>query len=200
MAKVLELFSQPVYLADDKYVMDDNEKESFKNVAALENLLNHTSKNKRWLEQENLKNLKKFILDSVKNFHHNVIGYDKRIELYITQSWLTMSKPEEGHHLHRHPNSIYSGVYYITGEHTETRFHSPNKDMQQVVFEKEKETCYLEEILTVKAEQGNLIIFPSQLSHDVLANPSKKVRTTLSFNTWFKGEVGMYDRLNNLKI
>lgn len=199
MAKILELFSQPVYLSEDKYLLNNKEQESFKNVTGVENLLNHTSQNRRYLEEENLKNLKKFVLDNVNNYHHNILGYDKRAEIYITQSWLTISKPEEGHHLHRHPNSIYSGVLYLTGEHTQTRFHSPTKLMQQVCFDKDKHTPYLEEILTVTASQGNLIIFPSQLAHDVLPNPSNKLRTTLSFNTWFKGEVGKKETLNNLE-
>ena len=67
-----------------------------------------------------------------------------------------------------------------------------------MVFQKNKTTPYLEENLTVNASQGNLIIFPSNLSHEVQPNPSEKVRTTLSFNTWFKGEVGQDQQLDNL--
>ena len=42
MAKILELFSQPVYLSEDKYFLNNKEQESFKNVTGVENLLNHT--------------------------------------------------------------------------------------------------------------------------------------------------------------
>ena len=170
MSQILELFSQPVYLSEDKYEINDEEKKCFQNVEA------HL------------------------NYHHNLMGYDHRAKIYITQSWLTISRPGEGHHLHRHPNSIYSGVYYLTGEHTQTKFHSPTKLYQQVVFQKNKTTPHLEQELTVNASQGNLIIFPSNLTHEVDPNPSEKIRTTLSFNTWFKGEVGNEERLDNLKL
>jgi len=64
MAKILELFSQPVYLSEDKYILNNEEQESFENVAGVENLLNHTSQNRRYLEKENLKNLNKLIADN----------------------------------------------------------------------------------------------------------------------------------------
>ena len=198
MGQILELFSQPVYLSEDKYEINDKEKKCFQNVEAHLNTLNSTSLNHFYLEKYELKNFKEFILKLLNNYHHNLMGYDHRAKIYITQSWLTISRPGEGHHLHRHPNSIYSGVYYLTGEHTQTKFHSPTKLYQQVVFQKNKTTPYLEENLTVNASQGNLIIFPSNLSHEVQPNPSEKVRTTLSFNTWFKGEVGQDQQLDNL--
>jgi len=200
MSQILELFSQPVYLSSDKYEISEKENECYKNLEAHLNLLNYTSKDHEFLEREELKGLKQFVLKHVYNYHHNLMGFDKRAEIYITQSWLTISKPGEGHHLHRHPNSIYSGVYYLTGEHTQTQFHSPTKLSQQVTFRKERSTPYLEESLTVNATKGNLIIFPSNLAHDVKPNPSEKVRATLSFNTWFKGETGDYERLDYLKL
>jgi uncharacterized protein (TIGR02466 family) len=200
MSQILELFSQPVYLSSDKYEISEKENECFKNVEANLNLLNYTSENHNFLEKEELKGLKEFVLKHIYNYHHNLMGFNKRAEIYITQSWLTITKPGEGHHLHRHPNSIYSGVYYLTKEHTQTQFHSPTKLSQQVTFRKERSTPYLEENLIVNATQGNLIIFPSNLAHDVKPNPSEKIRTTLSFNTWFKGEVGDHERLDYLKL
>ena len=200
MSQILELFSQPVYVSEDKYEINDEEKKCFKNVEAHLNMLNSTSLNHFYLDKYELKNFKEFILRHLHNYHHNILGYDYRAKLYITQSWLPMSRPGEGHHLHRHPNSIYSGVYYLTGEHTQTKFHSPTKLNQQVIFQKNKTTPYLEQDLTVTASKGNLIIFPSSLAHEVEPNPSDKVRTTLSFNTWFKGEVGYYESLDNLKL
>jgi len=200
MSEIIELFSQPLYLSSDKYEINEKENECFKNIGAVLNSLNYTSQNSSFLEKEELKGLKEFVLKHVYNYHHNLMGFDKRAEIYITQSWLTISKPGEGHHLHRHPNSIYSGVCYLTGEHTETRFHSPTKLSQQITFKKEQLTPYLEENLTVTATKGNLIIFPSSLVHDVKPNPSDKIRTTLSFNTWFKGEAGQHVGLDYLKL
>lgn len=198
MNEIIELFSQPLYLSPDKYEINEKENECFKNIGAVLNSLNYTSQNSYFLEKEELKGLKEFVLKHVYNYHHNLMGFDKRAEIYITQSWLTISKPGEGHHLHRHPNSIYSGVYYLTGKHTETRFHSPTTS--SLTFKKEKLTPYLEEHLTVNATKGNLIIFPSSLVHDVQPNPSDKIRTTLSFNTWFKGETGGHAGLDYLKL
>jgi len=38
--------------------------------------------------------------------------------------------------------------------------------------------------------QGRLMLFPSLLEHDVDRNPSDRVRTSLSFNTYVRGTVG----------
>ena len=45
MGQILELFSQPVYLSEDKYEINDEEKKCFQNVEAHLNSLNSTSLN-----------------------------------------------------------------------------------------------------------------------------------------------------------
>ena len=38
------------------------------------------------------------------------------LDFYITQSWVNVATKGENHHSHRHPNSMLSGVYYISPE------------------------------------------------------------------------------------
>ena len=86
MGQILELFSQPVYLSEDKYEINDKEKKCFQNVEAHLNTLNSTSLNHFYLEKYELKNFKEFILKHLNNYHHNLMGYDHRAKIYITQS------------------------------------------------------------------------------------------------------------------
>ena len=54
MSQILELFSQPVYLSEDKYEINDEEKKCFQNVEAHLNSLNSTSLNHFYLEKYEL--------------------------------------------------------------------------------------------------------------------------------------------------
>jgi len=52
----------------------------------------------------------------------------------------------------------------------------------------------------VMNEVGRLVIFPSSMVHDVDKNKSNKDRTTISFNTFIKGEMGEPENSNHLII
>ena len=47
-----------------------------------------------------------------------------------------------------------------------------------------------QEKYTYKGEKGTLIIFPSSLKHCVGPYFGDEPRITLSFNSWFKGDLG----------
>ena len=47
-------------------------------------------------------------------------------------------------------------------------------------------------------KMGELIIFPSSLTHSVRANQSDEERISLSFNTWAKGSLGSERELTYL--
>ena len=47
---------------------------------------------------------------------------------------------------------------------------------------------------------GELILFPSNLTHSVPTNESDEERISLSFNTWSAGSLGDIDNLTYLPI
>lgn len=105
----------------------------------------------------------------------------ERIE--ITQCWANRSSKDESHHLHEHPNSFLSGVFYLNGLDGETVFHRPN--LSPFVAAPSQHDVWV-----LKPQPGYLLIFPSYLKHFVSANNSAQPRYTVSFNAIPRGPFG----------
>ena len=153
------------------------------------------------LDKEELKNIKKSLMECVKVYAEQAIKFDdKKAELYITQSWLNFNKKNTHHHPHYHPNSILSGVVYLSenSEHTKLqRFISNRKNV--IVLPKKELGIINSESFLIETSYGSCVIFPSTLMHSVLPNTTDEVRITLSFNVFVKGEM-QGDDLSKLTI
>ena len=79
---------------------------------AIQNTSNKNSSNKNILEQKVMKDIKSFCVESLQDYFTNILLF-KDAELYITLSWLNFTENGESHHIHTHPNSIISGVFYF---------------------------------------------------------------------------------------
>ena len=63
------------------------------------------------LRNEEFKNIKNFLKESMDKFTTNVLNTKQR--LVITQCWANRNPKGSQHHEHVHPNSIVSGVMYF---------------------------------------------------------------------------------------
>ena len=120
----------------------------------------------------------------------NTIGLPKNISLPITSCWANKNEKLNGHHIHLHPNSILSGIFYLSSHLSgETMFSIPNywmKDLTHLYFKNPLLPGYNNKIIPVKS---TLIIFPSHVSHSVLGLRENETRYTISFNTYLDGEI-----------
>lgn len=169
-------------------------KDSFKNIG------NISSNETYILNKKEFKNLKKELEIIVNDFTKQVLKYNK-VNFYITQSWLNFTKREEYHHLHNHPNSIFSGVLYIKAK----------KDIDSISFCKDENKNFLEFNINeynyfnatswrLPVENGKLIIFRSTLFHHVEHKQDDEERISLAFNTFVKGNLGDEKKLTELKL
>ena len=130
---------------------------------------NRTSSNRAILEIAEFKRFKNEITECLKQYSNTVIQHPTACQLYITQSWCNYTSKGEYHHIHHHPNSIVSGVYYIQTDNTD-----------QIEFYK---SICMEEPITINpvsfnefnsaswwlpAKQSMLFLFPSRLKHSTL--------------------------------
>lgn len=102
----------------------------------------------------------------------------------ITDMW-AWSSNEYYNHYHGHPNSSWSGIYYVdvndTQTHGHTRFYSPlpfnhYSDAGTLFVDAESAISY-------EPSDGMLIIFPSYIRHEGMPYKSDKKRTLIAFNT-----------------
>lgn len=152
------------------------------------------------LEKKPLKNLKKELLFYVKDYMQNVLKYEK-VEPYITQSWLNTTYENQYHHQHAHPNSFISGVLYIEADPNVDGIEFIKRDSYQMISPSTTENnIFNSSGWTFNVSAGQLYLFPSNLTHRVLLKKHNNRRTSLAFNTFLTGEVGLKERLEYLKL
>ena len=107
------LFPTPVYVAKSNSDLTSKEEiEKIIQQGMKKNTRNSTSINS-YIFNENLKELKQFCEQQLKLYVKDVICPKEELDIYITQSWINITKPDEFHHDHFHQNSLISGVFYV---------------------------------------------------------------------------------------
>ena len=135
-----------------------------------------------------LKDIKTFCEQELKRYLEGIDGVDTdKINLNITASWLNKLKPQDHHPIHNHRNSHLSGILYIRC--------LPNDNIQftnmsnwltsRLMLPIKKHTPFNIEGASLDIKEGDFIIFPSLLLHQVSVNRTvDKERLSISFDTW----------------
>ena len=150
------------------------------------------------LDKPELSNVRAFIESKIYKYVKEVMSSNN--ELMITQSWINKSGKGESHHEHVHPNSLISGVWYpvISEKLPPIQFRS--RAQRDVSLSTEKFNNFNSATFLLPMKAGELILFPSNLTHSVPANQSETERISLSFNTWAKGSLGDINSLTYLPL
>ena len=162
---------------------------------------NTTSVNNYVLEHDDLQDLKSYIQHYINTFVEKIIIPKTDVELYITQSWINYTKAGQFHHLHNHPNSVVSGVFYISAFNDKITFH--RKDRNFIIeLDTNKYELFNSKSWFFEVKTNDIYLFPSTLQHNVETVDDKRnhVRVSLAFNTFFKGHIGDNLNLTELKL
>ena len=199
-ANINGIFPTPIYISkldreltplELKFV-DKNKKDFYKNDG------NITSNNNYILNEKQFINIKKELDLRIQDYFDKVISPANKITPYITQSWLNYTETNQYHHKHTHANSLVSGVFYI----------NCHKEYDKIKF-------FSDKYLTIKPEvkdwniwnstswwfsvkTGDIILFPSSLTHMVETKQGDNTRISLAFNVFIKGTVGNNKNLTEL--
>jgi uncharacterized protein (TIGR02466 family) len=145
------------------------------------------TKNRQILKTDECKDLRNFILSNAKDFVNDVMGYQVS-GLVDVLSWVSYKKQDENHAPHNHPNSFISGVYYYTDVPIETPLIFGKKVGALMTYELllHKDPKHANEFSSdhyvFRPKKGDILLFPSFVTHFVPPNPHPEVRTSLSFN------------------
>ena len=197
------LFPYQVMICAENYQFTSSEKKYVSELEMIDNIGNLMSKNDKVLDSKELSNLKQFIDERIFIFKKKLLRMKDENEIYITQSWVINSNPNQYHPKHKHPNSVISGVMFFDENNDESlppiRFHR-TLEMFPLDFEFDNLNESNAGCRSFETAQGSLILFPSLLEHDVEKNKSDRVRTSISFNTYVRGVVGGRDKLTEVNI
>ena len=114
-------------------------------------------------------------------------------QVEITETWGNVLEEHQDHPIHTHSNHVFSGVFYLTTGNP-TVFMDPRPAADCFSFTtKDSFNDFYGGTITSSAVPNNLILFPSWLSHMVLANKTNVVRKSISFNIILRGKYGNRD-------
>ena len=100
--------------------------------------------------------------------------------------WANINYPGNFNRPHLHPNSLFSGVYFIKTPQKSGNFmvYDPRPGVQMSMPSRKKEQLQSELWREIHYEPvaGRCIMFPSWLWHEVKPNESNDIRISVSFN------------------
>ena len=161
---------------------------------------NTTSINNNLFESAELAEVARFCEESLQQYFKEVYAPKHDVTPYITQSWANYTKKGQWHHKHEHPNSFISGVFYVQAQKDIDKIYFYKNGYQQIKVPTESFNLYNSESWWLGVETGQLILFPSHLTHMVQAVQTDETRISISFNTFLKGYIGNDMELTGLHL
>jgi uncharacterized protein (TIGR02466 family) len=97
----------------------------------------------------------------------------------ITESWAHVTRNQGSHDPHRHPNSTWSGIFYVDADNTANAY---NTWWNLATMPREPGLEFYSEQFTINFIPGQLVIFPGTMLH--YAKPySGSQRIIIAFNS-----------------
>ena len=196
------IFPTPVYMS--KLDRDLTKKElSFIDKTKLDfykNEGNITSNDNYILNQKVFSKLKEDLDLRVQDYFNKVLSTTDVVTPFITQSWLNYTETKQYHHKHQHPNSLVSGVFYVNCHEELDKIKFFNDTYKTIKPEIKDWNLYNSESWWFTVKTGDIILFPSSLTHMVENKEGTNTRISLAFNVFIKGTIGNNKNLTELII
>lgn len=160
---------------------------------------NQGSISKRILENPEMAHIRYIVEQALQQWCDRIFMplHGDKFKLKITQSWLNYTKPGQHHRPHHHPNSIVSGAIYIVADqqYDIIKFHSDTKSPYHVQPGEFNEFNSVE--VNINVTKGDMVLFPSNLTHSVPETTQNYTRISLAFNAFFEGTLGISSDIPN---
>ena len=187
-------FPTPIYIADIKHPTLNQELE--KDITAWANKDKGITRTnvKSWHSPTNMANLPEYKkLISMLYACQKTIYEQEHLESepFLGNMWANINPPGGMNRAHQHPNSLWSGVYYIKAPKNSghLKIDDPRSSAAMVRPTQKKGTLPVRLYRETHYEPiaGRCIMFPSWLMHCVDPNQSNDIRISVSFNFLQKG-------------
>jgi len=194
------IFPTPIYISKLNREITNKELSFIDKIKldVYKNEGNTTSNDNYILNNKAFKDLKQDLDLRVKDYFDKIICPANNITPYITQSWLNYTETNQYHHKHAHPNSLVSGVFYINCDEKFDKIKFFNDKYQTIKPEVKNWNIWNSESWWFSVKTGDIILFPSSLTHMVETKEGTNTRISLAFNVFIKGTVGNNKQLTEL--
>ena len=99
---------------------------------------------------------------------------------------------------HSHCNSYWSGVLYLSNDTSPILFHREKR--ATIVLDVETITEYSSNEVAHTPSMGQVVFFPSHLTHQVSRNRTEEDRFSIAFNILPNGLFGLHDSTANISV
>ena len=206
---VMPVHALPVFKEETNFVLTKDEldivlnqdyhttKQSGKNGVKI-------SVSDKLLEDEKLQRVKVFILSRFNYYVENVLQIQNCF--YLTQSWSAINGKDSTHHLHAHPNTILSCVYYAVANPDnggELRLKMQRSRLQEgfyFSYEKKEPNVFNSHATDIKVKTGDIVMFPGWVDHESLPNKSDEQRLVIGTNYFAVGKLGKVENKEFIEI
>ena len=196
------LFPTPVLFAKFHRDWTKEEKEFFDETAksTTQNTGNLTSADRYVLDHDVMKDIREYYQFYLNYYMEKIYAPKYSVETYITQSWMNYTKTGQFHHKHAHPNSWLSGCIYVSTEREKDRITFYKEGYNRINLPTENFNPYNSESWWFSVGTGDIVIFPSYLTHMVEQTTSTDTRVSIAINTFLKGYIGDEHSLTGLHL
>ena len=199
ISNIVPLFSTPfLHIKDSGFRCSETELRSIDNLSYISSdtgtcLL---TKNVNLFKLKYFSRIKKECEKHLKYYTKEILCIKQ--DFYITNSWITKKSLKSGyktHHKHSHPNSIFSGVFYLDVEdgNDQKLFFSGKPgflDTFNFDYDYSDFNMFNSRTYWLPVNVGTCIIFPSQVFHWVDEIKTGGERIVMGFNCFVKGNFG----------
>jgi len=200
--EIQPLFATPYMRADITAAITPEQVDYVRNLKMVRNRDNLISEDLYIFKHPQLAGIAAAVQSVLDVYAHEVMGLDQRI--VVTQSWGLINPPGIGMHSHAHSNSIVSGsVYYDELPEPVSRVFFDRHTMYQqieMIPAADRRNLYNTPTNVVTPKQGEVLMFPSDISHMIEANGSEAPRRAIAFNSFVKGTIGDYRDVSELTV
>tara|TARA_Y100000004_G_scaffold92610_1_gene103767 strand:+ start:554 stop:1135 length:582 start_codon:yes stop_codon:yes gene_type:complete len=110
----------------------------------------------------------------------------------MTTSWFTCTPQNYPVHTHNHVNSAWSASFYFFNQSSPLHIVK-GKDPIYVPFKTTNPKLMMSGTVSIPANKGKIILFPSHLEHYISKNPNQANRYSLAMNFMPDGLCSFYD-------
>ena len=163
---------------------DEHGKTTFKNEGNVTSLDNYLMKH------DAMSTIKQELTQALQMYMDSIIKQKDDVKPYITQAWLNYTTQNQYHHKHAHPNSFLSGVMYINADPEKDKITFFKEGYKQIKLEPKEWSWYNAETWFFTVKPGDIVVFPSSLTHMVEQKAGDNTRISLAFNSFLRGSIG----------
>ena len=209
ISNIVPLFSTPfLHIKDSGFRCSETELRSIDNLSYISSdtgtcLL---TKNVNLFKLKYFSRIKKECEKHLKYYTKEILCIKQ--DFYITNSWITKKSLKSGyktHHKHSHPNSIFSGVFYLDVEdgNDQKLFFSGKPgflDTFNFDYDYSDFNMFNSQNYWIPVNVGTCIIFPAHVTHWVEEIKTEGERIVMGFNCFVKGKMGGREYASDVNI